>query len=65
MYRETDSLILYSSLPQDSILMKLSGIWSDWESQRDTPASLTHRIYTEVKRILDISTAYGFDRNLW
>ena len=65
MYRETDSLILYSSLPQDSILMKLSGIWSDWESQRDTLASLTHRIYTEVKRILDISTAYGFDRNLW
>lgn len=65
MYRETDSLILYSTLPDDSILMRLSGIWSDWETQKDAPASLVHRIYTEVKRILDLSTAYGFDRNLW
>ena len=48
MYRETDSLILYSTLPDDSILMRLSGIWSDWETQKDAPASLVHRIYTEV-----------------
>ena len=65
MYRETDSLILYSSLPDDSILMRLSGIWADWEAKKDSPASLIHRTYAEVKRILDISTSYGFDHNLW
>ena len=65
MYRKTDSLILYSSLPEDSILRQLSHIWADWEMNQDTPASLIHRIYAEVKHLLDLSTAYGFDRYLW
>ena len=65
MYRKTDSLILYSSLPEDSILRRLSHIWADWEMNQDTSASLIHRIYAEVKHLLDLSTAYGFDRNLW
>ncbi len=65
MYRTTDALILYSSLPKDSILMRFSGIYDDWAANADTRESLIHRIYFEVKRILDLSTAYGFNRNLW
>ena len=65
MYRLASRLILFSNLPQDSILLRLSGIFEDWESQRATPPQLVHRIYAEVKRLLDVATTYGFDDNLW
>ncbi len=65
MYHDTNSLILYSSLPADSILMRMASIYSDWENHKDAPDHLVHRVYAEVKRLLDLSTAYGFDRNLW
>ena len=65
MYRETDALILYSSLPESSILMQLASVYAAWEAGHESSASLIHRTYLQVKRILDLSTAYGFDRNLW
>ncbi len=65
MYRLTDPLILYSSLPSDTILMCMSKIYADWEGGFDTRDHLIHRVYAQVKRILDLSTAYGFNRNLW
>lgn len=58
-------LILYSDLPEDSILVRLRAIYADWETGQDTKSHLVHRIYAEAKRILDLSTAYGFSRNLW
>ena len=65
MYRETASLILYSDLPADSILMRLSAIFEDWSRGSADPMQLTHRCYREMKRLLDLSTEYGFDGNLW
>ena len=65
MYRETAKLLLYSNLGEDSILLKLSNIFSDWDHQRCEKPDLIRRIYVEVKRILDTATTYGFDTNLW
>ncbi len=65
MHHLTARLILWSDLSEDSILTRLSGIWADWEADRDTAAGLTRRAYREVKRLLDLATTYGFDGNLW
>ena len=66
MYRETARLIMYSRLGEDSILMKLGGIF---ERVRQGDAadreSLVRAVYDQVYRLLDLSTRYGFDDNLW
>lgn len=65
MYREISKFIIYRDLDGNSILSKLGGIFKDFESNSDTPESLRTRIYTEVRRLLEIATKYGFDKNLW
>ena len=65
MYRETSKLLLYSNLGEDSILLKLAGIFCDWEHRACGKSELIARIYTQVKRLLDVATLYGFDNNLW
>ncbi len=65
MYRETAKLLLYSNLGEDSILMRLSDIFRDWEGGACDKPALISRIYAQVKRLLDLATVYGFDRNLW
>lgn len=65
MYREIAKLLLFSNLPEDSILLRLSAIFEDWEQGRAEQPELIHRIYVQVKRLLDLATTYGFDENLW
>lgn len=65
VYREVSNLLLYSNLGDDSILMQLSGIFSDWEHGKSEKPELIRRIYVQVKRLLDLATLYGFDANLW
>ena len=65
MYRETSKLLLYSNLGEDSILLRLSAIFFDWEHRRCEKSELILRIFVEIKRILDLATTYGFDANLW
>ena len=65
MYRETSKLLLYSNLGEDSILLKLAGIFCDWEHRTCDKSELIGRIYAQVKRLLDVATLYGFDNNLW
>ena len=65
MYRETARLLLYGSLDPDSILARLSDIFSDWDHGAAEKPELIRRIYAEVKRLLDLATLYGFDSNLW
>lgn len=59
------NLLLYGDLPEDSILMELSEIFSEFNSKKYDEDNLRSRVYHQVKRILDISTDYGFDDNLW
>lgn len=65
MYRETSKLLLFSDLGSDSILFKLADIFRDWENDGDDSDSLRKRIFAEIKRLLDLSTDFGFDENLW
>ena len=65
MHRLTARLTLYSDLPDDSILMRLAAIHRELGAGVSDPAALTARVNREVKRLLDLSTTYGFDGNLW
>ena len=65
MYRETAKLLLYSALGEDAILTRMADIFRDWESGAADKPALVSRIYAQVKRLLDLATVYGFNRNLW
>ena len=65
MYQQISSLILYSSMPDQEILVRMGLIFRDLENHLASREELTHRLYTLVKDLLDLSTLYGFDRNLW
>lgn len=65
MYRDIAKLVLYRDLGENSILMKLSDIFEEFDSGHYEKPELVSRIYDQIKRILDLSTSYGFDKNLW
>ena len=65
MYRETSRLLLFGAPKEDTILFSLADIFKDFRARTSDEASLIRRIYTQVKRILDLATTYGFDENLW
>ena len=65
MYREVSKLILYRNLREDSILRNFSEIFKRFNSCHYRSEELITDIYREVKRLLDLATTYGFDKNLW
>ena len=65
MYRDIAKLVLYRDLGEDSILMKLSGIFEDFDRGNCANAELVSRIYDQIKRLLDLATEYGSATNLW
>ncbi len=65
MYKLTARLLLYSDLGGDSILEEFSRIFEAIDRETMDKDTATHKIYTQIKRLLDLSTAYGFDGNLW
>ncbi len=65
MYKLTARLLLYSDLGGNSILEELSRIFQALDSETTNQATATHGVYAQIKRLLDLSTAYGFDGNLW
>jgi len=65
MYKELPKLMMYRDLGEDSIIMQLSGIIRDFDSGEYDRDDLICRIYTEIHKLLEIATDYGFDKNLW
>ena len=65
MHRELSHLLLFSDLGEDEILVRLAEIFRDWEAGNCDRDELIRRIYSQIKRILDLSTVCGFDKNLW
>lgn len=65
MYQEVAKLVLYRDLGEDSILGKLSRIFEDFGRGESSREELITRIYEQIKALLDLSTLYGFDKNLW
>ena len=64
MYREIAKLILYKPEP-DCILSHFSDITRKFDMNQYDKAQLIEQIYQNVKDLLDLSTLYGFDQNLW
>lgn len=64
MYREIAKLIIYGN-HEDTILMKMSDIFKKFDRDEETADKLISDIYEQIKRILEVATDYGFDKNLW
>lgn len=64
MYREVAKLIIYGN-HEDTILMRMSDIFKKIDRDEETPDKLISDIYEQIKRILEVATDYGFDKNLW
>jgi len=64
MYREVAKLIIYGE-HDDSILMKMSDIFKRFDKKESTNEQLISDIYEQIKRILEVATDFGFDKNLW
>ncbi|MGN0194377.1 MAG: ATP-binding protein [Pseudoramibacter sp.] len=65
MDRLTSQLIIYRGIDRNSILMQLSDILRRWRQDEDAPETLTADILTQIHRLLDLATKYGFNDNLW
>ena len=58
-------LLIYGSMPKESILMQMGDICRCAREDLQTKDQLITRCYEQVKRILIVSTDYAFDENLW
>lgn len=73
MYNKVSKLVIYRNLGNDSILFALSQIIEDFDKLSEKERSLTvsgkeeiiSGIYTQINRLLEVATEYGFDLNLW
>lgn len=65
MYKEISKLILYGNMSEDTILVQLGEIFRRFDEKATDHARLIQDIYTQLKRILEVATDYGFDKNLW
>lgn len=65
MYNIVSKLLIYGDMPENSILMELSSIIREFKEEEYKKDEIITRIYHQVKRILEVATDYGFDRNLW
>lgn len=65
MYKIVSRLLIYGDMPKDSILMELSDIVRKMDDKSQTKEELATRALTQVKRLLQVATDYGFDKNLW
>lgn len=62
MYQSISKLILYGSMDQESILVQLAKIIDNQNMSND---QMIEAIYTQIKRLLELATQYGFNHNLW
>ncbi|MGX8834283.1 ATP-binding protein [Amedibacillus sp. YH-ame6] len=65
MYKDISRFILYRDLKEGEILYALRDIFHDFDKGTYEESELLERIYTQIKALLDLSTRYAFDKNLW
>ncbi|MDO4616752.1 MAG: ATP-binding protein [Lachnospiraceae bacterium] len=58
-------LLVYGSMPSDSIVMQLGEICRNAREHLQSKDELITRCFEQVKRILEVSTDYAFNENLW
>ena len=65
MHRELSKFIIYRDVSGKSILSALGEIFEKFENKSETPEKLRSEIYAQIRRLLEVATKYGFDKNLW
>lgn len=65
MHRLISNLLIYRNFPENNILYQLADIFKEFQSGSYQKEEIVSRIYSQVNRLLDIATRYGFDHNLW
>ncbi len=71
MYHQIAKLMMYGSLREHTILYEIGEIFRRFDTRPDsqTPGSsdaeLIRDIYTQIRKLLEVATDYGFDKNLW
>jgi hypothetical protein len=65
MDRITSRFLIYGGMPEDSILMQLSHVCRTVRGGEYDLGEVTSIVYAQIKRILEISTDFAFDKNLW
>ena len=58
-------LLMYGSLPENSILVQMGNICRDAREEKVPKDELVARSFRVVKKICIVATDYGFDENLW
>ena len=58
-------LLLYGEMLEDSILMELCNICREVKKDNYEKDKLVTSVYKQIKRLLELSTDYAFDENLW
>ncbi|UTB33491.1 MAG: ATP-binding protein [Methanobacterium sp. ERen5] len=65
MYHLTSKLVIYKNINKNSVLFRMSAICQQLDNGNYVKEDLISDIYIEINRLLDLSTQYGFDNNLW
>lgn len=65
MQEQIAQLLMYGDLDRDSILYQMGEIFARYEQGGADRIRMIREINTQVKRILQVATDYGFDDNLW
>lgn len=65
MHSEFSKLIVYKDIEHDSIISGLSEIFRKFEGKNFNKHQLVSDVYSQIHDLLEISTEYGFDNNLW
>lgn len=65
MYKEIAKLILYRDLEEGDILYAFHDIFKEFEAGCYDANELIKHIFTQIKALLDLSTRYAFNHNLW
>lgn len=65
MYRLTAKLIIYRKINKNSILFRLAEVCRQFNTSSYDAEALTGDVLTEINRLLDVATKYGFNGNLW
>lgn len=65
MYRQLSRLVIYRTIEKDSILFSLAHVMEEYEKERADKEETIAGFYTQINKLLDLATKYGFDGNLW
>lgn len=65
MYRLIAKLIIYRKINKNSILFRLAEVCRQFNTGSYDAEALTGDVLTEINRLLDVATKYGFNGNLW